>query len=276
MVDSFVGSNLFSGSSGGLITSLQQSFAPQNLGVLSQDNNTSTTIRRNDPFDIADNFSVARGIHAEFRSISSFNQQQTDAIGLARQTAATLGGATDLLRELQSLTVKVGNSGLSDQDRANLSAEFNFTPSKLGRLLDNAGLDGKNLLEQGAKDIEVPSGNPLVDLGVSASNLNETFQQIFEVTRLATTTEEFIPRNPQDVEVSINANVGISIQLDSDDIQLDDDAASNVSFNLSDLLAGSDDAVLSEDGILTFSVEAGATTTMTMGVLLSAPRSRSI
>lgn len=132
----------------------------------------STGLRVGSPKDDAATFAIAqvlRGISAGSQAVSSSLN-----LGEAQVNTAVAAGevASDLLIDLKAKALQANQGGLDSSSRAAIEQEFNALRDQLNTVVSEASFGDTNLVEAGAQDLEVLSGEDGSTITVQAQDLS--------------------------------------------------------------------------------------------------------
>ena len=94
----------------------------------------SSGLRVNSAKDDAAGLAVATRMDAQIRGMNVAIRNSNDAISFAQTAEGALGKVTDAMQRMRELSVQSANGSLSNDDRANLTAEFTELHAEIVRL----------------------------------------------------------------------------------------------------------------------------------------------
>ena len=118
-------------------------------------NRVSTGLKVAGALDDASNFAIAQGIRGELKAIGAVTQGLNNAKGIGKVALAGVTGLSNLLSNVRSKLTELSNEGITTQQRDIMTNDFNALISQANNFLDNAVLNGVNLLDTAAVSTSV-------------------------------------------------------------------------------------------------------------------------
>ena len=117
----------------------------------------STGMRVSDAKDDGASFAVAQGLRADVKGNEAVNERLSVAKGLLAVTQEGLKGISDTVASMRSVMVKLSDSALSTDERAQYNADYTALQADITKYIGQSSFGGQNLIEGGAADINVIS-----------------------------------------------------------------------------------------------------------------------
>jgi flagellin len=158
-------------------TNTPAAFGVQQLNKTNSDfksnlNRISTGLRVGGPKEDAAIFAIAQAL----RSGSAGRQAVATSLNFGESQVGTALAAgeqvSDLLIDLKAKAVQANQSGLDAESRAAINEEFNALRDQIGTIVSEASFGATNLVEAGAQDLEVLSGDDGSTITVQAQDLS--------------------------------------------------------------------------------------------------------
>ena len=135
-------------------TNIQSLNAQRNLDVNQAGLSTvfqrlSSGLRVNTARDDAAGLAVSEGIRAFVNGSNVGIRNANDGISLANTAEAALGQVTNNLQRIREIAVQAANGTISNDQRANLSAETGQLAEEITRIIRNTSFNGNQLLSGG-------------------------------------------------------------------------------------------------------------------------------
>jgi flagellin len=145
-------------SSGSLSTSMQR---------------LSSGLRVNSAKDDSAGLAIAERMSAQVKGMNVAIRNANDGISLAQTAEGALGKVGDSLQRMRELAVQSANASNSDDDRANLDAEYQELALEVTRVLEGTKFNGTNLLNSSAGlTFQVGADNVATDqIAINTTNL---------------------------------------------------------------------------------------------------------
>ena len=136
-------------------TNIQSLNAQRNLDVNQAGLSTvfqrlSSGLRVNTARDDAAGLAVSEGIRAFVNGSNVGIRNANDGISLANTAEAALGQVTNNLQRIREIAVQAANGTISNDQRANLSAETGQLAEEITRIIRNTSFNGNQLLSGGS------------------------------------------------------------------------------------------------------------------------------
>ncbi len=101
---------------------------------------------------------IAERFAAQISSLGQSSQNAYDGLSLTQTAEGSLGEVSDILGELQQISVQAQNGTLSEQDKETLQQQADDLLSQLDQVAGGAEFNGINLLDGSASSVEVGVG----------------------------------------------------------------------------------------------------------------------
>ena len=133
----------------------------------------SSGLRVNSAKDDAAGLAIAERMNAQVRGMNVAIRNANDGISLAQTAEGALGKVGDSLQRMRELAVQSANASNSDDDRANLDAEYQELALEVTRVLEGTKFNGTNLLNTSAGlTFQVGADNVATDqIAINTTNL---------------------------------------------------------------------------------------------------------
>ena len=149
----------------------------------------SSGLRVNTARDDAAGLAVSEGIRAFVNGSNVGIRNANDGISLANTAEAALGQVTNNLQRIREIAVQAANGTISNDQRANLSAETGQLASEITRIIQNTSFNGNQLLSGGtALTFQIGGASGATDqLTVAATQLSAVANAISAGSGLSNT-----------------------------------------------------------------------------------------
>ncbi len=132
-------------------TNIGASIALQSLNTTSSalaatEKHISTGYRVNDASDDGGAFAVAQNVRSNVAALTSVNQQLGNAAGLVTTASTSLTSVSNDLITAKGLLVKIADSSISDDQRAQYLTSFKSLVSSIADAVDGSTYNGQTLL----------------------------------------------------------------------------------------------------------------------------------
>jgi flagellin len=107
----------------------------------------STGFRVADAKDDGAVFAIAQAVRADVRALTSANEQLGGAKGMLETTMSSLRNVSETLTKMKEVLVKLADSNVTGQTRADYVQQFNDLRSSVQDFINDAGYNGKSLLK---------------------------------------------------------------------------------------------------------------------------------
>jgi flagellin len=137
----------------------------------------SSGLRVNSAKDDAAGLAIAERMNAQVRGMNVASRNANDGISLAQTAEGSLGKVGDALQRMRELAVQSANGTNSEDDRANLDAEFQQLNAEVERIVNGSSFNDTNLLDGTATTFtfQVGAGTEATDtIDVDAVDLSAT------------------------------------------------------------------------------------------------------
>ncbi len=115
----------------------------------------STGLKVNSPKNNSSVFAIAQQLSGDISGMSAIKSSLNQAEATINTAVAAGQAAGDLVIEMKSKAIQANQPGLDDASRKALNQEFKQMSEQLNTISSSASFNGNNLIEQGAKDIDV-------------------------------------------------------------------------------------------------------------------------
>lgn len=124
-----------------------QSLNRTNEALAATQKRISTGFRVADAKDDGAVFAIAQAVRADVRALTSANEQLGGAKGMLETTMSSLRNVSETLTKMKEVLVKLADSNVTGQTRADYVKQFNDLRSSVKDFIDDAGYNGKSLLK---------------------------------------------------------------------------------------------------------------------------------
>jgi flagellin len=124
-----------------------------------------------DAYDDGAAFSMAESLRGLNDGRDAANERLAVGRGMIDVAMKAGQAISSSLQDVRSTLVKLSDSSLSAEDRANYQAQYKSLVGDIGSFIKDAGFNGVNLLKQGAADQNIAANADGKTLGVKAQNL---------------------------------------------------------------------------------------------------------
>jgi flagellin len=124
-----------------------------------------------DAYDDGAAFSMAESLRGLDDGRDAANERLAVGRGMIDVAMKAGQAISSSLQDVRSTLVKLSDSTLSAEDRANYQAQYKSLVGDIGSFIKDAGFNGVNLLKQGAADQNIAANADGKTLGVKAQNL---------------------------------------------------------------------------------------------------------
>jgi flagellin len=133
----------------------------------------SSGMRVNSAKDDSAGLAIAERMSAQVKGMNVAIRNANDGISLAQTAEGALGKVGDSLQRMRELAVQSANASNSDDDRANLDAEYQELALEVTRVLEGTKFNGTNLLNSSAGlTFQVGADNVATDqIAINTTNL---------------------------------------------------------------------------------------------------------
>jgi flagellin len=133
----------------------------------------SSGLRVNSAKDDAAGLAIAERMNTQIRGMNVAIRNANDGISLAQTAEAALGQVGEMAQRMRELAVQSANATNTDEDRANLDAEFQQLAEEITRTIASTTFNGLNILagDAGEMAFQVGAGS---DAAINAITIETT------------------------------------------------------------------------------------------------------
>ncbi|CAN2041793.1 Flagellin [Candidatus Magnetomoraceae bacterium gMMP-15] len=120
--------------------------------------NLASGLRLNSAKDDAAGLAISTGMSAQIRGLGQAVRNGNDGISLAQTAEGGIGDTINVLQRMRELALQAANDTYSDQDRANLEAEFDELKKEVDKIANNKSYNDTTLLDGSFTDMAIHVG----------------------------------------------------------------------------------------------------------------------
>lgn len=154
----------------GAITALQ-SLNRTNSELAVVQKRISTGYKVADGYDDGASFAVAQSLRADVKAYDAVSSQLSKASGILTVASDAAKSISDKLADVKSVLVKLSDEAVTGDERDQYESQYDALRSDINRFIDNAELNGTNLLNTATDVSVVSTGDGSGTIALTATNL---------------------------------------------------------------------------------------------------------